>query len=123
MDFWSNIERQSKRDQRRAEQYPPTRNKWYMDPVERLARARQSKYGLSPEDVARMLDDQCGGCAICAKPIRGLRFHVDHDHATGKVRGLLCHHCNTRLLPSVEHPDPFIDAALAYLQRGGFRKM
>lgn len=33
---------------------------------------------------------QGGGCAICGKPPTGRRLHIDHDHKTGKVRGLLC---------------------------------
>lgn len=44
-----------------------------------------------------MLADQSGGCAICGKMDNGDgRFlYVDHCHATGKVRGLLCHNCNS----------------------------
>lgn len=60
----------------------------------------RSKYNLSPTDVERMLKEQDGRCAIC----RGLigpewygNLHVDHNHTTGKVRGLLCSACNTGL--------------------------
>lgn len=49
-------------------------------------------YGLTPERHDALLESQGGVCAICSKP--GLKLVVDHDHATGKVRGLLCHHCN-----------------------------
>ena len=42
-----------------------------------------------------MLDFQKGVCAICKKTARnGKRLEVDHDHVTGKVRGLLCRNCN-----------------------------
>lgn len=54
------------------------------------------KYGITPEDYDRMLKEQ-GGCAICGATEpggRGKNFHVDHCHSTGRVRGLLCHHCN-----------------------------
>lgn len=46
-----------------------------------------------------MFKAQGGVCAICAGPQAGFRkrFNVDHDHATGKVRGLLCHSCNVSL--------------------------
>lgn len=58
------------------------------------------KYGLTPEDYDAMLERQSGRCAICASPdphSRWGRFHIDHDHETGRVRGLLCHPCNLHL--------------------------
>lgn len=50
------------------------------------------KYGMSPADVEQMLLEQDGKCAICRKVL--LNPHVDHDHTTGEVRGLLCYLCN-----------------------------
>ncbi len=44
-----------------------------------------------------MLASQGALCAICRKPEFGRRLAVDHDHATGRVRGLLCTRCNTGL--------------------------
>lgn len=58
------------------------------------------KYGLTKEDYDALLEGQNGGCAICGCPParrkkqRSDLFHVDHDHVTGKVRGLLCFNCN-----------------------------
>jgi hypothetical protein len=56
-------------------------------------------YGLTADDFERMEQDQGGRCAICgALPAgRWKRLFVDHDHKTGKVRGLLCHLCNSAL--------------------------
>lgn len=51
------------------------------------------KYGLSPGDWDGLLVFQSGRCASCADPLVS-RIHVDHDHATGAVRSLLCHGCN-----------------------------
>ena len=72
-----------------------------VDPVLSKSRARKShllrKYGLSPEDVDGMLRDQGGCCAICSLPFDGKTPHVDHDHTTGIVRGLLCARCNVWL--------------------------
>lgn len=49
-------------------------------------------FGITIEDYDRMLKEQNGSCAICeTKP---LKLCVDHCHATGKVRGLLCNDCN-----------------------------
>jgi hypothetical protein len=54
--------------------------------------ALRRKYGITEEDYRRMLASQGGVCAVCglARP----RMVVDHDHRTGKVRGILCHNCN-----------------------------
>jgi hypothetical protein len=61
------------------------------------------KYGLSPAAYEAMLISQNGVCAICRQhetaKLRGAtrRMSVDHDHATGAVRGLLCTNCNQAL--------------------------
>jgi len=64
----------------------------------------KKKYGITAAEYEQLLDDQEGGCAICHSPDpkakcfgNDTRLHVDHDHATGTVRGLLCHPCNTSL--------------------------
>jgi hypothetical protein len=55
------------------------------------------KFGITAEQYAGMLVAQGGACAICeTKDTRPWKyFVVDHDHATGRVRGLLCPACNT----------------------------
>ena len=55
------------------------------------------KYGLTPEDYDAKLIEQNGVCAICGKPPNKRRLHIDHCHETGRIRGLLCTGCNTRL--------------------------
>jgi Recombination endonuclease VII len=60
--------------------------------------SRARGLGVSTEDYERMLAEQGGGCAICGAPPKTRRLHVDHNHKTGKVRGLLCFRCN-RALP------------------------
>lgn len=65
----------------------------------RDARLR-AEFGISSADYDRMLEQQHGGCAICAKPFAGKggqRLAVDHCHGTGAVRGLLCTNCNQGL--------------------------
>ncbi len=51
------------------------------------------RYGIGAGDVADMVARQGGVCPICVRPL-GARHHVDHDHATGEVRGVLCFTCN-----------------------------
>jgi hypothetical protein len=55
------------------------------------------KYGLSEDSYQLLLIAQNGVCAICQKHQRKQRLSIDHDHRTGKVRGLLCTRCNRNL--------------------------
>lgn len=58
----------------------------------------KTKYGITLQDYDEMLERQDGGCAICGRPPRAdISLHVDHDHGTGLVRGLLCFPCNNAL--------------------------
>lgn len=71
----------------------------YASEVRRIA--LRFSYGITPEDYDRMFKSQRGKCAICRSSDTGQtgkRFLcVDHDHKTGKVRGLLCRRCNRGL--------------------------
>src|SRR5690348_4757006 len=60
---------------------------------------RAAELGVTDEQYTAMLERQEGGCAICGSPPKTRRLHVDHDHRTRRVRGLLCHRCN-RALPT-----------------------
>lgn len=54
----------------------------------------RARYGIGQADVDVMLEAQGHKCAVCKKADPE---HVDHDHATGKVRGMLCFNCNQAL--------------------------
>lgn len=82
---------------------PKTKRKWNV----------ATRYGLTVEQVKEMERQQNGRCAICAADLGN--YHIDHNHKTGKVRGLLCHACNLKL-PLVESPD-LLQAAINYLKR------
>ena len=68
-----------------------------------------ARYGITQDDYEQMLERQDHKCAMCGSldpcmggrhPVaceRNRNFHVDHDHETGKVRGLLCSGCNQKL--------------------------
>lgn len=60
---------------------------------------RAKDLGISDADYAALLEAQGGHCALCPSTPKARRLHVDHDHASGRVRGLLCHRCN-RALPT-----------------------
>lgn len=67
------------------------------------ATALKRNYGITPDDYYTMFEQQKGCCAICGNPARAkkdnipYRLAVDHDHVSGKVRGLLCMKCNQHL--------------------------
>jgi hypothetical protein len=72
------------------------------------------KYGVTEEDVRAMERRQGGVCAICSSE---KRLVLDHDHRTGRVRGLLCSHCNTMLGFGRDNPD-IMRSAIRYLDCG-----
>jgi len=78
------------------------------------------KYNLTPEEFTYMVMEQGGVCAICGLVPSAL--YVDHDHATGKVRGLLCQKCNSGigfLGDSLEG----LEKAVAYLQNADSKEI
>jgi hypothetical protein len=76
------------------------------------------RYGLSLKGYATLFKKQKGVCGICQNPPKpGRNLHVDHNHKTGKVRGLLCFKCNRRLLGNRTADQ--IRRVLAYLERAG----
>ena len=81
-------------------------------PEQRTRWSLKTRYGLTPADVDAMRARQGGGCGICGGPMA--RECVDHDHATGRVRGLLCHPCNIKLHAIDKWPHR--DAAFRYLR-------
>lgn len=75
------------------------------------------KFGITQADYEAMLAAQSGGCAICGdRPPEGVSLHVDHDHDTGVVRGLLCIRCNNAL-GALRESDEVVLRAAAYLGR------
>ncbi len=86
--------------QRRYRLEHPDYNK-SSNPIKRTSHLK-TRYGITDDDYRRMLARQGGGCAVCkvTTPNNGKGnawFDVDHDHSTGKVRGLLCRNCNVTL--------------------------
>jgi hypothetical protein len=80
--------------------------------LSQAAKARRKRtYGIEPEVYDAILIEQNGRCAICFK---NADLHIDHDHKTGKPRGLLCGSCNRGL--GLFQDDPAVlQLALYYL--------
>ena len=78
----------------------------------------KTKYGVTETDYNQMLESQNGVCKICKtepeNSPKGLLF-IDHCHATGKVRGLLCDHCNN-LLGRAKDSVSTLQEAIKYLE-------
>ncbi len=80
--------------------------------------AYRKKYGISLAERDALAAAQGHTCALCGAPesTNGKRLAVDHDHATGTIRGLLCSPCNTGLGHFRDRPE-LLQAALSYLAR------
>ena len=76
----------------------------------------KTRFGLEPGEYDRMSMAQGRACALCDGNNGARRLHVDHDHVTGKVRGLLCSPCNTSLHP-LERDPAWAHRALEYLDK------
>lgn len=75
-------------------------------------------YGLSVDDTKRLFDRADNKCEICGveQCPSGRALCIDHDHATGEIRGILCNLCNTGLAKFRDNPDA-LNAAVVYLMR------
>lgn len=100
------------------------------DPVKSHAKERRRTlraYGITEDDYARMLAEQGHCCAVCRTDEpggRGSNWHIDHDHTTGLVRGLLCTRCNSGLGFFDDNPNLLAEAERYILHaatRGGVR--
>ncbi len=92
-------------------------------------RAVLRKYGYTEASYAEAVEAREGRCDICGevpvydgrgknpKYVTPRTLDVDHDHSTGRTRGLLCSRCNSRVLPVVENSPALIERAVAYLEQ------
>lgn len=76
----------------------------------------KSLYGITLEERDALFVKQGSVCGICKtpEPTTSRGWHTDHDHATGVVRGVLCHHCNTLLGVARDNPQT-LSNAIEYL--------
>lgn len=74
-------------------------------------------YGITRQEYMYLFNKQHGNCKICGKHQSELtkRLFVDHCHVTGKIRGLLCHHCNSMLGYSRDNID-ILQLGINYLK-------
>ena len=104
-----------------------TNKKYYSNNIETIKDNNRRNhlrrtFQLLPEDYDKLLEEQGGVCAICggkSGPYSNLEHRlpslcVDHNHKTGKIRGLLCHRCNI-WISGVEYNKQLVQAAYNYL--------
>lgn len=75
------------------------------------------KYGLTLEQHHQMYFDRGGRCAICGETVAYDKIDTDHNHKTGKMRGLLCGNCNRMLGGARDNPET-LQRAVEYLKIG-----
>jgi hypothetical protein len=97
---------------------PDKAHVWRRPPAYYRANRLRREYGLTATDWTRLIREQEGLCPICLTTPK--QFVVDHDHQTGRVRGLLCDNCNKAI--GFMKDDPVVlSRALAYLSDVGPR--
>ncbi len=101
---------------KRNANYKEYRKNYYNKPENKLKYKNQTlknTFGISLDEFNKLLEKQNGVCAICFKPEstkRNKTLAVDHDHKTGKIRGLLCSHCNRGLGLLKDSPEIIMEA-------------
>lgn len=108
--------------QKWRQKYPGRRNELPSTTEARAHGKRYRMYGLTKTQYTAMVAQQQGRCWLCQKPETAVSkfgqiksLHVDHDHATGEVRGLLCQQCNQILGVLEKHGLAWFFRAIAYL--------
>lgn len=76
----------------------------------------KAEYGLTIEQHNKMIEASGGLCSICRLK---KKLHIDHNHTTGQVRGLLCKNCNYKLLGIIEKNVILAQRAISYLKKWG----
>lgn len=106
--YHSNIE------EKRAYMRKHSKIRYQLKKSEYKDKKRQNMYGISSIQYEQMFLNQNGACAICLQKSKKA-LCIDHNHATKKVRGLLCHSCNKGLGIFKDNPENLI-RAIDYLR-------
>ena len=110
---------------KRKDRHRETTLIWRSKNSERVRQSRRNnlleKYGLTRASHAAMLTAQGGRCAICGGTNWARALAIDHCHATGMVRGLLCDGCNKGVGHFSDSPT-LLRAAADYIERSAAKK-
>jgi len=95
-----------------------------LDEKERQRRNKKLRlkyqYGISPEEYDELVKNQDGKCYLCGieENYNGKPLYVDHCHTSGKIRKLLCQHCNSGLGMFRDNPE-LLEKAAEYVREHG----
>jgi hypothetical protein len=108
---------------RNWDKYQKCQKGWYLKNKERLLKKARTahlkrQYGITENEYSILFNSQNGKCAICDRLEEEVkeRLEVDHDHLTGKIRGLLCGQCN-RGLGSVRDNIDLLGKMIIYVNK------
>jgi len=115
----------------RSRQSPEERKRWIArtkswkakNPTKEKFYSLRWNYKMTLEEYNLLLEKQDNKCAICKQPETSIhnktkqvkQLAVDHDHNTGKIRGLLCERCNTTLGKMEENME-YLESMISYLK-------
>lgn len=125
-EYYSRPENKARRDEYRKEYYNNNKEKLakYRKEYRQRSNVKKNaaeyyllqKYGITMEGRNKIIDDQGGRCAICECELdMAKNTCVDHDHKTGRVRGVLCNNCNKALGFIQDNPE-IISRMVNYLE-------
>lgn len=115
--YWASLPEDVKVQRRKNGEYQRRYRELNKEKVQEDSRKRhlKRKFNLTVEEYDTMLEAQDGNCAICRKECEtGYALAVDHNHANGRVRALLCKNCNTAIGLFKENT-AVLQAAIDYL--------
>ena len=91
------------------------RLRYRKNPQRELDLIRFRKYGISGDEFREIIEKQNGKCPICTNSINK-NFSVDHEHGTGRIRGIICNNCNLAIGNAGDSPDR-LRAMASYLEK------
>lgn len=98
--YWNGLPEDIREKRKNSSEYQKEWVKKNSEKVKESARAQhlKRKFKMTVEEYDSILESQNGVCKICGNVCATNKaLAVDHDHRTGKIRGLLCKNCNTAL--------------------------
>lgn len=99
----------------REKRHAFNKRRYANDPVHCRLESRTRKYGLSIDQYHDLVESQDNKCACCKRPFT-TKTHIDHCHVTLRVRGIICHSCNTGLGLLGDNIEG-LEKALSYLKK------
>lgn len=104
-------------------EYKARRQRYYAANQKQIKRKNNAArikrlYGISEVEYLALFEAQHGVCAICGTAHKsGRRLCIDHDHASGRIRGLLCNDCNKVIVATMDRHEGALQRLINYMNR------